>query len=173
MLGFFLTKFIVLNFLRLNIFNSLTKTRIFVVFEFFTFDPLSIKRLFTSKTKIEKNFSGKLEDCDMWSFDGSSTEQALGGSSDCLLKPVFICKDPGRKDAYLVMCEVLNADGTDDNGNNGDRQQTLWTMGETCSYAVAGCFRLPQGQMIVHKKLSVSMVKKVEGRLTQIVNLPK
>jgi glutamine synthetase len=65
-----------------------------------------------SKTKIEKNFSGKLEDCDMWSFDGSSTEQALGGSSDCLLKPVFICKDPGRKDAYLVMCEVLNADGT-------------------------------------------------------------
>ena len=56
-----------------------------------------------SKTKIENNFSGKLEDCGMWSFDGSSTEQALGGSSDCLLKPVFICKDPQRKDAYLVM----------------------------------------------------------------------
>jgi glutamine synthetase len=65
-----------------------------------------------SKTKIEKDFSGKLEDCDMWSFDGSSTEQAPGGSSDCLLKPVFICKDPQRKNAYLVMCEVLNADGT-------------------------------------------------------------
>ncbi len=65
-----------------------------------------------SKTKIEKDFSGKLEDCPMWSFDGSSTEQALGGSSDCLLKPVYIIPDPQRKNGFLVMCEVLNADGT-------------------------------------------------------------
>ncbi|WP_128543490.1 glutamine synthetase beta-grasp domain-containing protein [Larkinella soli] len=65
-----------------------------------------------SKTKIEKDFSGKLEDCPMWSFDGSSTEQAPGGSSDCLLKPVFLCPDPQRKNGYLVMCEVLNSDGT-------------------------------------------------------------
>lgn len=65
-----------------------------------------------SKTKIEKDFSGKLEDCPGWSFDGSSTEQAPGGSSDCLLKPVYIIPDPQRKNAYLVMCEVLNADGT-------------------------------------------------------------
>lgn len=65
-----------------------------------------------SKTKIEEDFSGKLEDCGFWSFDGSSTEQASGGSSDCLLKPVFICPDPQRKNGYLVMCEVLNADGT-------------------------------------------------------------
>lgn len=65
-----------------------------------------------SKTKIVKDFSGKLEDCPIWSFDGSSTEQAPGGSSDCLLKPVFIVPDPQRKNGYLVMCEVLNADGT-------------------------------------------------------------
>ncbi len=65
-----------------------------------------------SKTRIENDFSGNLEDCPMWSFDGSSTQQAEGGSSDCLLKPVFICVDPGRVNAYLVMCEVLNADGT-------------------------------------------------------------
>src|SRR3984893_6084934 len=64
-----------------------------------------------SKTKIEGDFSGKLEDCPLWSFDGSSTEQAPGGSSDCVLKPVFICKDPGRLDAYLVMCEVLDSTG--------------------------------------------------------------
>jgi glutamine synthetase len=65
-----------------------------------------------SKTKIEKDFSGKLEDLPMWGFDGSSTEQAPGGSSDCLLKPVFVVKDPQRKNGYLVMCEVLNADNT-------------------------------------------------------------
>ncbi|MGB5944206.1 MAG: glutamine synthetase beta-grasp domain-containing protein, partial [Leeuwenhoekiella sp.] len=65
-----------------------------------------------SKTKVEDDFSGKLEDCGMWSFDGSSTKQAEGGSSDCLLKPVAIYPDPARKDGYLVMTEVLNADGT-------------------------------------------------------------
>ena len=65
-----------------------------------------------SKTKIVENFSGKLEDCPMWSFDGSSTNQAPGGSSDCLLQPVALFTDPDRKNAYLVMCEVLNADGT-------------------------------------------------------------
>jgi len=47
-----------------------------------------------SKTKIVKDFSGKLADTPDWSFDGSSTEQAPGGSSDCILKPVFVVKDP-------------------------------------------------------------------------------
>ncbi|MBW8688052.1 glutamine synthetase beta-grasp domain-containing protein [Chitinophaga rhizophila] len=65
-----------------------------------------------SKTKVEKEFNGTLEELSMWSFDGSSTKQAPGGSSDCLLKPVFFVKDPQRKNAYLVMCEVLKADGT-------------------------------------------------------------
>ena len=64
------------------------------------------------KTKIVTDFSGKLEDCEVWSFDGSSTGQAEGNSSDCLIKPVFICPDPQRKNGYLVMCEVLNADST-------------------------------------------------------------
>ena len=84
-----------------------------------------------SKTKIEKNFSGKLEDCDMWSFDGSSTQQAPGGSSDCLLKPVFICPDPTRLGAgFLVMCEVLNADGTPHESNGratiDDEDNDFW-----------------------------------------------
>lgn len=64
-----------------------------------------------SKTKIIENFSGKLEDAPMWSFDGSSTEQAPGGSSDCLLKPVAVFPDPGRRDGFLVMTEVLTPDG--------------------------------------------------------------
>ncbi|MEQ9438489.1 MAG: glutamine synthetase beta-grasp domain-containing protein [Cyclobacteriaceae bacterium] len=65
-----------------------------------------------SKTKIVKDFSGKLEDCPVWSFDGSSTEQAEGSSSDCLLKPVAIFLDPARKNGWLVMTEVMNSDGT-------------------------------------------------------------
>jgi len=70
-----------------------------------------------SKTKIEADFSGKLEDCPNWSFDGSSTEQAPGGSSDCILKPVFICADPQRKEGYLVMCEVLDSHGNPHESN--------------------------------------------------------
>ncbi len=70
-----------------------------------------------SKTRVESDFSGKLEDCPMWSFDGSSTEQADGSDSDCLLKPVAIFPDPDRKDAYLVMTEVLNADGSPHSSN--------------------------------------------------------
>ncbi len=65
-----------------------------------------------SKTKLVEDFSGKLEDCPMWSFDGSSTEQAEGNSSDCLLKPVALYPDPARKNGWLVMTEVLSADGT-------------------------------------------------------------
>jgi glutamine synthetase len=49
----------------------------------------------------------------IWGFDGSSTNQATGHFSDCVLVPVYTCKDPlrGPKD-ILVMCEVLNADMT-------------------------------------------------------------
>lgn len=64
-----------------------------------------------SKTKIVDNFSGLLEDCEEWSFDGSSTGQAPGGSSDCILKPVFVCPDPARVAGFLIMCEVLDSHG--------------------------------------------------------------
>lgn len=46
----------------------------------------------------------------IWGFDGSSTDQATGESSDCILNPVFSCPDPirGGKN-ILVLCEVLLA----------------------------------------------------------------
>jgi glutamine synthetase len=64
------------------------------------------------KTKVVKDFSGKLEDCEIWGFDGSSTQQATGNNSDCILKPVAIYPDPARKNAFIVLNEVLNADET-------------------------------------------------------------
>jgi glutamine synthetase len=70
-----------------------------------------------SKTRVASDFGGTLEDCPMWNFDGSSTEQAEGNASDCLLKPVAIFPDPGRRNAFLVMTEVLNADGTPHESN--------------------------------------------------------
>ena len=70
-----------------------------------------------SKTMIRKDFGGTLDDCPLWSFDGSCTEQAEGGSSDCLMQPVAIYPDPAIKNGYLVMTEVLNADGTPHESN--------------------------------------------------------
>ncbi|MBL3656579.1 glutamine synthetase beta-grasp domain-containing protein [Fulvivirga sediminis] len=70
-----------------------------------------------SKTKIVSDFDGKLSSCPMWSFDGSSTRQAEGNSSDCLLKPVALFPDPDRKNGYLVMTEVLNPDGSPHESN--------------------------------------------------------
>ena len=45
-----------------------------------------------------------------WSFDGSSTQQAEGGSSDCLLLPVQTYENPHGHD--LVMTQVHSADHT-------------------------------------------------------------
>ena len=72
-----------------------------------------------AKTKVvdSSKFSGKVEEAPIWAFDGSSTGQAPGGSSDCLLKPVRIFNDPTRKNGYLVICEVMNADGTPHESN--------------------------------------------------------
>ncbi len=52
----------------------------------------------------------KLEELPIWGFDGSSTQQAEGRSSDCMLKPVAVYPDATRKNGALVMCEVMMPD---------------------------------------------------------------
>ena len=65
--------------------------------EYIWLDGYAPTQSLRSKTRVEKEFNGTLEDCPVWSFDGSSTEQATGGDSDCLLKPVAIFPDPDRR----------------------------------------------------------------------------
>ena len=49
----------------------------------------------------------------IWGFDGSSTNQAPGSNSDCVLQPVLVLPDPLRGgDNVLVLCEVLLTDFT-------------------------------------------------------------
>lgn len=80
--------------------------------EYIWLDGTEPTQCLRSKTMVRNDFGGTVEECPVWSFDGSSTNQATGDDSDCLLKPVAIYPDPDRASAYLVMCEVLNADGT-------------------------------------------------------------
>jgi glutamine synthetase len=66
-----------------------------------------------SKTKFVDGPITKVSQLPDWGFDGSSTSQAEGHFSDCQLKPVSIFPDPLRDEHdVLVLCEVLNADGT-------------------------------------------------------------
>ena len=53
-----------------------------------------------------------LEQLPLWGFDGSSTMQAEGHNSDCILKPVAVYPDAARTNGVLVMCEVMMPDGT-------------------------------------------------------------
>ena len=63
-----------------------------------------------SKTRIvEMDSNPNLTSFPEWGFDGSSTNQATGDNSDCILKPVSFVKDPIRGNGnYLVMCEVFD-----------------------------------------------------------------
>jgi glutamine synthetase len=62
-----------------------------------------------NKTKIVgDDVQPTVESLPIWGFDGSSTEQATGEHSDCVLKPVFTCPDPVRGGQnILVLAEVL------------------------------------------------------------------
>ena len=63
------------------------------------------------KTKIVKSF-GRDSEAPVWGFDGSSTEQADGGSSDCVLKPVRVYSNPFELEGSIVLCEVYNVNDT-------------------------------------------------------------
>ena len=69
-------------------------------FEYIWLDGYTPEPSLRSKVKVtdESNAPG-------WSFDGSSTQQAEGGASDCLLIPATTYPGPCNSD-FLVMCEV-------------------------------------------------------------------
>jgi glutamine synthetase len=61
----------------------------------------------------------KLEELPMWGFDGSSTRQAEGRTSDCMLKPVALYPDTTKINGVIVMCEVMMPDGKTPHPSNG------------------------------------------------------
>ena len=91
-----------------------------------------------SKTKVlPENGNTDLSDFPMWVFDGSSTNQAEGNKSDCLLKPVRHIPDPIRGEgSFLVLCEVLNPDGTPHKSNTRSKMAQMMEngVGETEPY---------------------------------------
>jgi glutamine synthetase len=73
-----------------------------------------------SKTQLKEYASfPKLEELPIWGFDGSSTQQAEGKTSDCKLHPVAVYPDSTRKNGVLVMCEVYMPDDKTPHPSNG------------------------------------------------------
>ena len=122
-----------------------------------------------SKTKIvsydslysanvnENNFSDVLGRMPEWNFDGSSTEQSKGRNSDCILVPISFCKDPFREGvSFLVMCEVMNPDGTPHETN---KRNSLAKVSEEYKEEEA-LFGIEQEYILCEKILD----KKVHGK---------
>ncbi len=71
---------------------------------------------------LELTGSISLEQILDWTSDGSSTAQATTTQSDIILRPVHYVPDPIRGQPHiLVLCEVLNADGTPHKSNTRAR----------------------------------------------------
>ncbi|WP_329091601.1 MULTISPECIES: glutamine synthetase [unclassified Streptosporangium] len=72
----------------------------------------------TAKLRSKTRVMADGAELPIWGFDGSSTNQADGSSSDRVLKPVFTCPDPIRGGSnVLVLCEVLDIDMTPHSSN--------------------------------------------------------
>ena len=56
----------------------------------------SLRKNFDQKTKVMNGPVNSIDDLPLWGFDGSSTNQAAGDDSDCMLKPVYKVPDPIR-----------------------------------------------------------------------------
>ncbi len=67
----------------------------------------------TAKLRSKAKVVADGDEPGIWGFDGSSTNQAPGDSSDVVLSPVLVVPDPVRGgDGKLVLCETLLTDMT-------------------------------------------------------------
>ena len=66
----------------------------------------------TNESEIARTEFGTVdvESLPVWNFDGSSTRQAPGSESECLLKPVRVYNEHAHY--FYVLCEVFNNDMT-------------------------------------------------------------
>lgn len=91
-----------------------------------------------SKTKvIYQKAPEKKEDLNLpfWNYDGSSTGQADGKDSECILKPQSVFPDPFRGgDCLMVLCDVYNPDMTPHVSNTREKAVKkfgLWPNAES------------------------------------------
>ena len=113
------------------------------------------------KTQV-KEFDSfpKIEELPLWGFDGSSTRQAEGHNSDCMLKPVAVFPDATKKNGALVISEVMMPDGKTPHRTNAratilddpdawfgfEQEYFLYQDGVPLGFPKGGGFPPPQGK---------------------------
>ncbi len=100
--------------------------------EYIWIDGASPTKKLRSKARVIETGDGDvtLDAFPDWGFDGSSTWQAGGSDSDCTLRPVLFTPDPFRGEGnHLVLCEVLNSDGTPHESNTRARLRAVLDAG--------------------------------------------
>lgn len=72
-----------------------------------------------SKTRVYYDTIKSIEDVQIWNYDGSSTGQANGESSEIFLHPRALFKCPFRRpNGLIVMCDTYTSDGKPAKSNN-------------------------------------------------------
>ena len=81
--------------------------------EYIWFDGTEPTALIRSKSRVVEAEIKHINIADFpgWGFDGSSTNQASGDNSDCVLTPVSFVPNPLEENSFLVMCEVFDKAG--------------------------------------------------------------
>lgn len=103
-----------------------------IIAEYIWIDGVKPTQKLRSKTKFMPDIEEQVSASSfpIWNFDGSSTNQADGNRSDCVLQPVTVVPDPIRgADAYLVLCEVLSPDGTPHPSNSRAKLRAVLDKG--------------------------------------------
>jgi len=94
-----------------------------------------IKVIDSSMLKYDSENTIDIESIPVWNFDGSSTMQASGDDSECILKPCRIYKmiDSLIDSRLYILCEVMNTDMTPHKTNtrfklskNKDKGNDFW-----------------------------------------------
>ena len=92
-----------------------------MIYKYIWLDGYTPEQHLRSKIQVAEQHGmlGTNDQPPVWSFDGSSTKQATGGQSDCVLHPVGSYRAPKHSCVdTMVMCEVLNSDHTPHESNS-------------------------------------------------------
>ena len=114
------------------------------------------------KTRYFNGYELDIKDVPVWGFDGSSTEQADGNNSDCILEPVKLYRntiDPMGM-SHIVLCEVMNPDGTPHATNTRAKmRKVIEQCGGLEKVSKDMMFGIEQEYVIFDKKILVNLIK--------------
>jgi glutamine synthetase len=96
---------------------------------------LDANKKFRSKVRTILHENFRTPEFPDWDYDGSSTGQADGNSSEITIHPVFTCDNPlsNTRDNHimyskLVLCETLNVDGTPTVSNTRAQAHEIFSL---------------------------------------------